>query len=74
MNYSTQLDRAFVRQEVMETRDADAEAKRELWDIARKKEFDVDRLAFRRTFRHRRVTREEAKRFAESVNLGQLVK
>ena len=38
MNYSTQLDRAFVRQEVMETRDADAEAKRELWEIARKKE------------------------------------
>ena len=38
MNYSTQLDRALVRQEVMETRDADAEAKRELWEIARKKE------------------------------------
>ena len=38
MNYSTQLDRAFVRQEVMETRGADAEAKRELWEIARKKE------------------------------------
>ena len=38
MNYSTQPDRALVRKEVMETRDADAEAKRELWEIARKKE------------------------------------
>jgi WhiB family redox-sensing transcriptional regulator len=38
LNYSTQLDRAFVRQEAMETRDADAEAKRELWEITRKKE------------------------------------
>ena len=38
MNDSTQLDRALTRQEVMETRDADAEAKRELWEIARKKE------------------------------------
>ena len=38
MNDSTQLDSALTRQEVMETRDADAEAKRELWEIARKKE------------------------------------
>ena len=38
MNYATQLDRALTRQEAMETRDADAEAKRELWEIARKKE------------------------------------
>ena len=38
MNYSTQLDRALTRQEAMETRDADAEAIRELWEIARKKE------------------------------------
>ena len=40
MNYSTQLDRALTRQETMETRDADAEAIRELWEIARKKEQD----------------------------------
>ena len=40
MNYSTQLDRALTRQEIMETRDADAEAIRELWEIARKKEQD----------------------------------
>ena len=38
MNYATQLDRALTRQEAMETRGADAEAKRELWEIARKKE------------------------------------
>ena len=38
MNYSTQLDRALTRQEAMETRDAEAEAIRELWEIARKKE------------------------------------
>jgi len=38
VNDSTQLDSALTRQEVMETRDADAEAKRELWEIARKKE------------------------------------
>ena len=40
MNDSTQLDSALTRQEVMETRDADAEAKRELWEIVRKKEQD----------------------------------
>ena len=38
MNYAIQLDRALTRQEAMETRNADAEAKRELWEIARKKE------------------------------------
>ena len=40
MNYSTRLDRAPTRQEIMETRDAGAEAIRELWEIARKKEQD----------------------------------
>ena len=40
MNYSTRLDCALTRQETMETRDADAEAIRELWEIARKKEQD----------------------------------
>ena len=40
MNYSTHLDRALTRQEVMEIRDADTEAIRELWEIARKKEQD----------------------------------
>ena len=40
MNYSTRLDRALTRQEIMETRDAGAEAIRELWEIARKKEQD----------------------------------
>ena len=38
MNYATQLDRAFTRDELIASRDADAEAKRELWEIARKKE------------------------------------
>ena len=40
MNYSTRLDCALTRQETMETRDAGAEAIRELWEIARKKEQD----------------------------------
>ena len=40
MSYATDLDGAWTRQEVTETRDADAEAIRELWEIARKKEQD----------------------------------
>ena len=40
MSYATDLDGARTRQEAMETRDADAEAIRELWEIARKKEQD----------------------------------
>ena len=38
MSYATDLDGAWTRQEVTEIRDADAEAIRELWEIARKKE------------------------------------
>ncbi len=40
MSYATDLDGAWTRQEVTEIRDADAEAIRELWEIARKKEQD----------------------------------